>query len=95
MVCLLSLLAPVYALYASHSLDTGSRVESWTRYPPLPPEFQPHEARLAALVEATFGATRLSNEVLFAPIAGLAPRTGTRAPGEALLADLLLTHDRW
>jgi hypothetical protein len=94
-VCLLSLLAPVYALYASHSLDTGPLVETWTRYPPLPPEFQPHEAKLAGLIEASFGATRLLNEVLFTPIARLAPRTGTAAPDEALLVDLLLTHDRW
>ena len=94
-VCLLSLLAPVYALYASHFLEADSRVEKWTRYPPLPPEFQLHEAKLAGLIEASLGATRLPNEVLFTPVAGLAPRTGTHAPGEALMADLLLTHDRW
>jgi hypothetical protein len=94
-VCLLSLLAPVYALYASHSLDTEALTEAWTRFPPLPPEFQSLEARLAGLVEDTFGATRPSNEALFTPVPALAPRTGNVAPGKALLVDLLLTRDRW
>jgi hypothetical protein len=93
-VCLISLLAPAYVIYASHSLDTGPFAEAWTRYPPLPPEFQPYEARLAALIESTFGSTRLPNEVLFTPVPDLAVRAGNVHLGKARLIDLLFTEDR-
>jgi hypothetical protein len=72
--CRLSVLAPVYALCARHWKDDRTEFESWTRYPPLPPEFQSHEARLASLIESTFGFTRLPNEVLFTPVSGIHPR---------------------
>jgi hypothetical protein len=73
-VCMLSVLAPVYALYAHHWKDDRTERESWTRYPPLPPEFQSHEARLSSLIESTFGFTRLPNDVLFTPVPGIHPR---------------------
>jgi hypothetical protein len=94
LVCLVSLLAPAYVIYASHSLDTGPYAEAWTRYPPLPVEFQPYEARLAALIESTFGSTRLPNEVLFTPVPDLAVRGGNVHLGKARLIDLLFTEDR-
>jgi hypothetical protein len=94
-ICLVSLLAPAYVLYASHVLDTGPFVESWTRYPPLPLEFQSHDAKLAPILESAFGASRLPNEVLFTPVPDLAPRTGNVALGKARLIDLLFTPDRW
>ena len=95
LVCLLSLLAPAYVLYASHTLYTGPLLEQWTRYPPLPPAFQDCEAQLAGLVESTFTATRLPKEVLFTPVAGMTPPGATLALGKARLADLLFTEDRW
>lgn len=82
-VCMLSVLAPVYAVYAHHWKDDRTERESWTRFPPLPPEFQSHEARLAAIVEPTFGFTRLPTEVLFTPVPDLHPPRGQprrRAP---------------
>jgi hypothetical protein len=94
-VCLISLLAPAYALYASHALDTGPFAEAWTRYPPLPLEFHSYDAKLALIIESAFGASRLPNDVLFAPVPNLAPRTGNVALGEARLIDLLFTPDRW
>jgi hypothetical protein len=94
-ICLVSLLAPAYVIYASHFLDTGPATESWTRYPPLPPEFQPYDAKLAPIIESAFGASRLPNDVLFTPIPDLAPRTGNVALGKARLIDLLFTPDRW
>lgn len=66
--CMLSLLAPVYAVYATHHREEGLNSESWRRFPPLPPEFQAHEAKLAALVESSFGFSRLPNDVLFTPV---------------------------
>ena len=65
--CMLSLLAPVYAVYATHHREEGLNKESWRRFPPLPPEFQAHGAKLATLVESSFGFSRLSNDVLFTP----------------------------
>lgn len=58
-VCLLSQLAPVYVLYASHVEDRGLGLkrDHWLGFPPLPAEFQDHEKRLAELIETTFGAT--------------------------------------
>ena len=82
-VCRLSVLAPVYELHASHHRDDGTERESWTRYPPLPPEFQPYEDTLTQLLEAHLGATRLPNEVLFTRVPGIRPhpnRPQHRAP---------------
>lgn len=72
-VCMLSVLAPVYALYARHWKDDRTERESWTRFPPLPPEFQAHEVKLASLIEPTFGFARLPTEVLFTPVPNLQP----------------------
>jgi hypothetical protein len=82
-VCMLSILAPVYALHASHHRDDGTERESWMRYPPLPAGFQPDEAKLAGLMESAMGATRLPNEVLFTRVPGIRPpplRPQGRAP---------------
>lgn len=94
LVCLVSLLAPAYVIYASHALNTGPLAEAWTCYPPLPPGFQPAEARLAALIESTFGATRLPKDVLFTPVADIDPWGGNVGLGRARLIDLLFTEDR-
>lgn len=63
--------------------------------PPFPPEFQSHEARLAELIESTFGFTRLTNEILFTPVPDLVPRTVNFGLGEAKLIDCLLTEHRY
>jgi hypothetical protein len=97
-VCLLSQLAPVYALYASHTQKPNPSLpqgEYWLRFPPFPPEFQAQEVRLAELIESTFGFTRLSNDVLFTPIPDLVPRAANFGPGEAQLIDCLFSPDRW
>ncbi|WP_375771551.1 hypothetical protein NR798_11855 [Archangium gephyra] len=95
-VCLLSQLAPVYALYASHTEETSPPVrKAWLRFPPFPPEFQSQEAKLARLIESTFGFTRLPNEVLFTPVPDLVPRTANFGLGEAQLIDCLFVPHRW
>jgi hypothetical protein len=94
-VALLSQLAPVYALYASHTHKLATRVDSWFRFPPFPLEFQAHETKLAGLIESTLGFTRLSNDVLLTPVPDLVPRTANYGLGEALLVDCLFTRDRW
>jgi hypothetical protein len=96
-VCLLSQLAPVYALYASHveEKSTGLPRDYWLRFPPFPPEYQKHEAKLAGLIESTLGFTRLSNDILFIPVPDLVPPTANYQLGEAQLIDCLFTLHRW
>ena len=95
-VCLLSQLAPVYALYASHVEERGPGLERdhWLGFPPFPSEFQAHEKRLAGVIESSLGVTRLSNDVLFTPVPELVPRTGHCQLGEAKLIDCLFTPYR-
>ncbi len=73
----------------------GLERDYWLRFPPFPPEFQPHEAKLAGLIESTFGFTRLPNDVLFTPVPNLVPRTANFGLGKARLIDCLFTDDRW
>jgi hypothetical protein len=88
-VCMLSALAPVYALHASHYRDDGTKRESWMRYPPLPTGFQPYEDTLARLMESTMGATRLPNEVLFTRVPGIRPRANRPQHRAPWLVELL------
>ncbi|HYO73112.1 MAG TPA: hypothetical protein VEU33_44320 [Archangium sp.] len=94
-VGLLSQLAPVYALYASHTDKSLPGADYWLRFPPFPPEFQAHEAKLAGLIESTFGFTRLSNDILLTPVPDLVPRTANWEVGRAQLIDCLFTWHRW
>ncbi len=95
-VGLLSTLAPVYAIYASHT-DKASLPErkDWLRFPPFPSRLQAHEAKLAGLIEATFGYTRLPNDILLIPVPDLVPSTANYLLGEAVLIDCLFTRHRW
>lgn len=95
LVCLVSRLAPVYALYGSHVRHASPAPESWLRFSELPAEFQPYEAKLASLIESSFGFMRLSEDVLFTPVPDLAPRSGDVALGEARLVDCLFTPHRF
>lgn len=96
LVCLLSQLTPVYALYASHLEERGPGLERdhWTRFPPLPLEFQEHEKKLSVLIESALGATRVPNDVLSIPLPDRVPRTGHCQLGEAKLIDCLFTPYR-
>ncbi|WPB78539.1 hypothetical protein KYC5002_05120 [Archangium violaceum] len=96
-VCLLSQLAPVYAIYAAHLEEKGPGLprDHWLCFPPFPPEYQSRETRLAKLIESTFGYTRLPNEVLFTPVPDLVPRMANFSVGEAQLIDCLFTPNRW
>jgi hypothetical protein len=93
-VALISILAPVYALYASHQTVEHQRVVS-TRlhYPPLPDEFRPLEALLEELIQSSSGYTRLPNDVLFTPVPDI--QVGNKHPAEVRLIDCLFTDDRW
>jgi hypothetical protein len=88
-VCMLSVIAPVYALYAHHWKDDRTERESWTRFPPLPPEFHAYEEGLAALLQSVFGFTRLPNGVLFTPVPDLHPLKSPPHSRAAWLQELL------
>jgi len=93
-VGLASILAPVYAVYASHQLVEGRRVvHTHLDFPPLPAELESMEALLASALEGTFGFVRLPNEVLFAPVTDL--QIGDKHPHEVQLIDAMFTEDRW
>jgi hypothetical protein len=93
-VCMLSVLAPVYCLFASHQRsENGRMVWNEMHFPPMPPEYQGVEARLATLIESTFGLTRLPNEVLFTPVPDVIVEH--RALGKAQLIDCLFSTNRW
>ncbi|MFE8603139.1 hypothetical protein [Archangium violaceum] len=94
-VGLMSQLAPVYAIYASHADRSLPGGDYWLRFSPFPTEFQELETKLAGLIESTLGFSRLSNEVLFTPVPDLVPRIANHGPGEARLIDCLFTQHRW
>lgn len=93
-VLLMSILAPVHFLYASHQQRVGAQwLGEGVLYPPFPAEYQPYEARLGEMAHATFGTVRLSNEVLFTPVPDL--QVGNTTFGKVTLADCLFTDHRW
>jgi hypothetical protein len=91
---MVSVLAPVYAIFGSRQRYEDERMV-WNElyFPPLPPEFHPHEATLARLIEAQLGCTRLSNDVLFTPVPDL--KVQHLRLGEAKLIDCLFSASRW
>ena len=93
-VLLVSILAPVHALYASHQTYEGKRVvKSKTWFSPLPPRFRPVEARLDALAQSVLGSTRLPNELLFTPVPDIHVE---QAPsGQVQLLHGLFTTNIW
>ena len=95
-VCMLSQLAPVYALYASHVDKTKlPERDHWVRFPPFPVDFDTHGRTLSRLIESAFGFTRLDSDLLLLPVRDVVPRTVNFGLGEARLVDCLFTAHRW
>lgn len=93
-VVLTSILAPVHLLHASREVDLDEeRSASQEGLPPLPPEFQPYEAKLDALAQESFGSVRLPNDVLFTPVPDL--QVGNTGFGKVRLLHCLFTDDLW
>ncbi|HYO57209.1 hypothetical protein [Archangium sp.] len=89
-----SILAPVHFLHASQEVDLDedqSASEAW--FPPLPPELQPLEAKLDALVRESFGTVRLPNDVLFTPVPDL--QVGNTSFEKVKLVHCLFSDDIW
>ncbi len=93
-VCMVSVLAPVYALFASRQRYEEERmVWNEVSFPPLPAGFQPQESTLARLVETQLGCTRLPNDVLFTRVPDL--KVQQLELGKAQLIDCLFSTNRW
>lgn len=92
-VCLLSALAPIYALYASHVDEV--KKDGWIRYSQFPEAFQEREAKLATLIEETFQFSRVPEDALFLPIPDVVPRESNLLMGQAKLIDCLFTSQRF
>ncbi|MFE8598315.1 hypothetical protein [Archangium violaceum] len=93
-VGLVSILAPVFAIYASHQTYEGQRVSNThVHFPPLSTEFHEHETTLDGLIRASFGFERLPNHILFTPVSDL--QVGNKAPEKVQLIDCLFTDNRW
>lgn len=93
-VVFVSILAPVHFLHASQEVeldDERSASEAW--FPPLPPELQPLEAKLDALVRESFGSVRLPNDVLFTPVPDL--QVGNTGFGKVKLLHCLFSDNIW
>lgn len=93
-VVFVSILAPVHFLHASQEVELDeerSTSEAW--FPPLPPELQPLEAKLDALVRESFGSARLPNDVLFTPVPDL--QVGNTGFGKVKLIHCLFSDNVW
>lgn len=93
-VCLLSLLAPVYALYACRDRAQLSDDENEIVFPPLPEAFRTREHEVASLIEAEFGFVRLPTDVLLAPIRDRVPDADHLRVGQAQVIDFLFSPHR-
>lgn len=89
-VALISLLAPVYTIYAAREDEH----DPWIEFPPLPAAFQAHEARLAQTIENEWEIFRLPEDTLFTPLPDLVPPGGGFELGQASLMDCLFTRRR-
>lgn len=95
--CILSALAPVYALYVyvsgSREIMKG-RAKAEFRYSQLPSKYDDREAKMAALIEETFHFTRMTEDTLLLPVPDVVPYASNLAIGEAKLVDCLFTPHR-
>jgi hypothetical protein len=93
-VLLVSLLAPVYALYSSFHVRTeGARFQPPTLFYEEVPETKRIAEVVESLAQRELGAQRLTNEALFTPVPDI--QCGNVTLGEAKLIDCLFTDDRW
>jgi len=93
-VLLVSILAPVHHIYASFQrIENKQVVEQRLWHPPLPREYQSLEARLNSLSQSVLGTSRLSNEILFAPVPDI--QVGNLELGRAQLIHCLFTDRLW
>ncbi|WP_428261515.1 hypothetical protein [Haliangium sp.] len=89
LVVLVSLLAPVYVVYAAR--EGGD--DEWIEFPPLPHDFAPCEERLVQIIEAS-GLHRLSTQLALSALPQFVPHGGCLELGQSCLVDCLFTWRR-
>lgn len=92
-VVLVSILAPVYALYSSFQQHSENGVSPSRTFYEEVPETKPYSDRVEAIVRDVLHVHRPSNETLFTPVPDIQVRNTSL--GEAKLIDCLFTDDRW
>jgi hypothetical protein len=93
-VVFVSILAPVHFLHASQEVDLNEEESSSeVLFPPFPPELQPLEAELDALVRESFASVRLPNDVLFTPVPDL--QVGNTSFEKVKLLHCLFSDHLW
>jgi hypothetical protein len=93
-VLLVSVLGPFHALYASHQRYERKRVvETTTWFAPLPKRFMLHSEQLDTLASSELGSTRLTSDVLLAPVPDIQVEN-VRA-SETKLIHCLFTSNLW
>jgi hypothetical protein len=94
-VVLVSILAPVYALYSSFQRYSLVEKRAWpseTFYEDVP-ETKSYADKVEVIVRDVLHVQRLTNETLFTPVPDI--QCGNVALGDARLIDCLFTDDRW
>lgn len=90
-VCLLSALAPVYALFI-YDLERKREGEPTPlRFSHFPDRFRERESKMASLIETTFQFSRLDEKTLLLPIPDIQPYMANFPIGEAKLIHALFT----
>lgn len=92
-VVLVSILAPVYALYSSFQKYSERGASPSTRFYEDVPETKPYADKVEAIVGDVLNVHRLPNETLFTPVSDIQVRNTSL--GDAKLIDCLFTDDRW
>ncbi|HZH78004.1 MAG TPA: hypothetical protein VEY88_18395 [Archangium sp.] len=93
-VLLKSVLGPFHALHASHQRYEGKHVvETTTWFAPLPERFRPLAEKLDTLASSELGSTRLTADILLAPIPDI--QVENVPPGETKLIHCLFTSNLW
>ncbi|WP_428263399.1 hypothetical protein [Haliangium sp.] len=86
--CVVSILAPVYALY---TCSNAPGEHKRARYSAFPDRYQERLAALSRLVEEMLGFHRLEEEVLLHPVLDVVPGSSNLLLGEATMRDCLFS----
>ncbi|MEM9488504.1 MAG: hypothetical protein AAGC55_05140, partial [Myxococcota bacterium] len=87
-ICVISVLAPVYAIYVHEpALSTSATIH----YADFPTRYHERIGQLSALIEEMFGFVGLDEKTLHHPIPDVVPFSANFSMGEATLMDCLFT----
>ncbi len=88
-VCVVSILAPVYAIYTHIDAPDGSML---ARYSNFPQRYHGRIEKLQSLVEEMLGFYRLDEDLLLSPVLDVVPGASNLLLGEATMRDCLFSN---